>query len=389
MRWISAARSERGTGMQGTTAHFYDGLTAGRHAVRVALSDDRQALLIEGETLPDPLRWRLMDLRALADTQDKARLTLTRMAPTDDEAPRDPARLVILDPALIDWMHRTRPGLFRRDVRPGTARKVLTYTAGAVTAALLLLFVILPAMANTLAGVIPVEREVAFGKTVVGQMERFLGGRGTSGFRCNNPAGRAALDRMLARLTASQDMQYEVNLSVFDHEMVNAFAAPGGQVVILRGLLDRADSPDEVAGVLAHEIGHVESRDATRHALRAAGSAGLLTMFLGDFTGGAAVAVIGEHLLSTSYTREAETAADAFALQMLASADTSAEGLADFFGIIDEMQQEMGLSVPEYLSSHPMTRGRAEAARAFAGTQNDTRPILNKAEWQALKAICD
>lgn len=370
--------------MQATQAHFFDGLTAGRHDVHVALSDDRMALVISGNTLPGPLRWPLMDLRALSDTADRTRLTLTRRAESGDEAPRDPARLVIEDPALIDWMHNTRPGLFRTDLHPGTWRRVFKYAAGALVAAGLMLFVILPALANTLAHMIPVEREIAFGKTVVAQMERLLGGQSGS-LVCDDPAGEAALQAMLERLTADREMQYEVSLRVFDHPMVNAFAAPGGQVVVLRGLLEAAQGPDEVAGVLAHEIGHVESRDATRHALRAAGSAGLLTMLLGDFTGAAAIALVGEQMITASYTREAEAAADDFALEMLADAGVGAEGLARFFDTMGDMQ---GLELPAYLSTHPVTVERARAARDFARAQPESAPILNAAEWQALRRIC-
>ncbi|WP_300443520.1 M48 family metallopeptidase [uncultured Mameliella sp.] len=370
--------------MQKTEAQFFDGLTAGRHDVHVALSDDRQAMIITGETLPETLRWPLMDLRALSDTGHTDRLTLTRHAETEDEAPRDPARLILLDPELIAWMHRTRPGLFRADMHKGTWRKIGIYTGGAVAAAGLMLFVILPAMANTLARIIPVEREIAFGKVVVRQMERVLGS-GSGSLRCTDPAGVAALDKMVTRLTRNREMQYQISSQVFDHGMVNAFAAPGGQVVVLRGLLEAAESPEEVAGVLAHEIGHVESRDATRHALRTAGSAGLLTMIIGDFSGGAAIALVGEQLMTAAYTREAEAAADLFALDMLQGAEVSADGFARFFDELDDMQ---GIEIPAYLSTHPITSDRADQARNFAREQSGTRPILTASEWRALQNIC-
>lgn len=370
----------------GTKAQFFDGMSAKRHHVWVAMSEDNQALTIQGDSLPQSLRWRLMDLRALADASDKNRLTVTRHADSDDEAPRDTARLVVTDPDLVDWLHKTRPDLFRADVRKGTGRKVATYAMGALAACALMIFVILPAMANTMARIIPIEREIAFGKTVTANMERLLGGSRIRSLGCSDPDGTAALNAMLTRLTASRDMQYQVEVQVFNHEMINAFAAPGGQVVLLRGLLEEANSPDEVAGVLAHEIAHVENRDATRQALRAAGSAGLLTMILGDFTGGAAIAVIGEHMLSASYSREAEADADRFALAMLQDAGVSAQGFATFFDVIDDLQD---FELPEYLATHPTTSDRAAEARALANTQVNTQPILSDTEWRALKAICN
>ncbi|WP_425101680.1 M48 family metallopeptidase [Tropicibacter sp. S64] len=373
--------------MQATEAAFYDGLTAGRHPVRLRLSEDRQALEISGDTLPGVLRWQLMDLRAPRDHADRDRLTLMRHEPGDDEVQRHEARLVIDDPALIAWLHRTRPNLFRHDLAQGTWRKVGYYAGGALAATALLLFVIIPALAGTLARIIPVEREIAFGKTVLAQMEYMLGGAGIGSLTCSNPDGVKALQTMANRLTEGQPMHYSLDIRVFDHPTLNAFAAPGGQIVILRGLLDAASHPDQVAGVLAHEIGHVEHRDVTRNALRTAGSAGLLSMLLGDVSGGALIALVGDHVMNASYTRDAEAEADGYGLAMLDAAQVDAGGLASFFDIVTERAH--GLEVPELFASHPATPGRADRARALAERQAGTTPVLTSAEWDALKRICD
>lgn len=372
--------------MQPGAAQFFDGMTAQRHDVHIVLGPTRMELVIAGPTLPAPLHWPLAQLRADRDGASDTRLVLMRHADRDDDIPRDDARLILLDPAQIDWVHKTRPQLFRRDVRRGTGKRVLTWVAGAIGAVALMLFVILPAMANTLAKIIPMESEIAFGKTVSAQMERALGGGTLGQMTCSTPQGDAALNAMLARLTGTEALSYDVQVRVLNHPMINAFAAPGGQVVILRGLLDKATSPEEVAAVLAHEIGHVEARDPTRAALRAAGSAGLLTMLIGDFTGGAALAIVGEHLLSASYTRQAEAAADGFALAMLDRASINAEGLAAFFDKLGAMGGR--LDVPEYLSTHPDTADRGARARAFSSGQSDTAPVLDDSAWAALQSIC-
>jgi beta-barrel assembly-enhancing protease len=217
---------------------------------------------------------------------------------------------------------------------------------------------------------------------VIGNMKQVLGG-GEATLVCSNPAGLAALDKLRQRMTAGQGLQYDLNIQVFDHPMVNAFAAPGGQLVILRGLLDEAGSAAEVAGVLAHEIGHVEARDPTRLAFRAVGSAGILSLVLGDATGGSLIAVMGDQLLSASYTREAEAAADAFAHRLLNATGIGTAGLAAFFESLDGK----GIDLPEYLSSHPATPGRAAAALAADGQLHE--PALSDADWAALQAICD
>lgn len=364
-------------------AAYFDGLTARKHDVLIGPTADRLGLAIlfrDGQT--PPVVWSFDRIRALADHADRTSLTLTVHAETHDEAPRDPARLVVSDPDAVDWFRRTRPSLFNRDVRPGTYRKVALWLGGAAAAVLLMLFVILPGLADFLARHIPVEQEVAFGHAVMKQVEFLLGEDGAD-LTCNGAEGQAALDSLTARLTEGQDLPYDLQVRVFDHDMPNAFAAPGGQIVLFRGLLDDAANAEEVAGVLGHEIGHVAARDPTRLSLRAAGSAGIVALVLGDVTGGSVVALAGEYLMQASYTRDAEAAADDFALMLLAEQGVSSAPLADFFDRITSLTDD----VPEYLSSHPLSAGRAERIRAGA-SYGAGRRILDEGEWQALRAIC-
>lgn len=159
------------------TGSLNDGQTAARHAVMLRLSDDRQAIDITGDTLGQPLRWMLADLRAVPGAPDAPHLVLTRHAPSDDEAPRDLIRLTVTDPAMVAWLRRSRPALFRTDLHPGTRRRVLRAAGVAVVAIALILFVILPGLANTLARLIPLKTEIAFGESVIAQMERAVGAK--------------------------------------------------------------------------------------------------------------------------------------------------------------------------------------------------------------------
>ena len=368
---------------------FFDGESGQRLEVDLAVDTAAETLRLTHPDLPMGSQyWPLYAIRTLADHARTDQLVLTLRADASlDSALIRTARLTVDDTDMISILTRLCPDLRRRDMARGTGRKVVTRIGVAAAALGLMIFVILPALANTLATLIPIEREVAYGKTVVNQMERFLGGKRVGGLACTNPAGLAALNRMTDRLTQAGDLTYDLNIAVFDHKMVNAFAAPGGQIVIMRGLIDRAKTPDEVAAVLSHEIGHVEARDTTRNALRAAGSAGLLALVLGDFAGGSAVVVVAEYTLNASYTRDAEAAADVFALNMLDASGTDAEALATFFDSLEGIERTMP-DLPVYLSSHPETIDRAEAARSFAERQGRTSPILNDAEWAALRNIC-
>jgi predicted Zn-dependent protease len=351
-------------------AVFFDGVSARRQAVLVEVSSDGRGLRFGRET------WPLDRLRRI----EGEGLVLALLTAGGDELPHDPARLVLAEGPLAAWVRGAAPALERRDLRRGTWGRVAGRVALAAGALAAILFVFLPRISDMLAEQLTLEQEVAFGDAVVQQVQGWLGG--DEGMVCSGPEGMAALDKMARRLTEGQGLVYDIELSVLDHEMLNAFAAPGGRVVILRGLLDEAETAEEVAGVLAHEIGHVEARDPVRLAFRSAGSAGIIALVLGDVTGGTVVGLLGEHILSASYTREAEAAADAFAYALLARTGVGTEGLAAFF----ERIEGMGGDVPEILSTHPASGNRAEAARAAGGAAE--RPVLTAAEWDALKAIC-
>lgn len=372
----------------GHRGRYFDGQTGARLDVEVRLDTGAGTLALLHPDLPAGKRvWPLAHLRKLQDAARSDRMTLALRAEDAEDAPMvDLPRLTLTDPHLIARIERNAPALSRRGIRRGTGTRIAARLGLAAGALALMLFVILPGLAGSLAQIIPPEREARWGRAVVSQIERFLGGSELGGLACTAPQGVAALERMRARLASGTELGYDLTITVFDHDMINAFAAPGGQIVLMRGLLEAASGPDEVAGVLAHEIAHVESRDVTRNTLRAAGSAGLLSLVLGDFAGGTLAVVLAEATLSASYTRAAETAADSYALAMLADAQVSSAGLADFFARIGEMQG--GLALPEYLSSHPGLDGRARRAEAFADGQHGTRPVITQADWEALQAIC-
>ena len=111
-------------------------------------------------------------------------------------------------------------------------------------------------------------------------------------------------------------------------------------MVLFDGLLKKAASPEEVAGVVGHELGHVVNRDPTRLAFRSAGSVGILGMLVGDFTGGGLILVLTERLIAASYSQDAETAADEFAYEILGRAGLPTAPIGDFFDRMSEIVGE-------------------------------------------------
>ncbi|MGQ0673429.1 MAG: M48 family metallopeptidase [Hyphomicrobium sp.] len=205
---------------------------------------------------------------------------------------------------------------------------------------------------------------------------------------CTDPAGRRALDKLVTRLSTSANHGKPFKVVVVDWDLLNAFATPGEQIILTRGLLNKAEGPDEVAGVVGHEMGHGIELHPETGIVRAIGISAAIELMVGG--GGGTIASIGSALAQLSYTRKAEREADDHALAILKNAGISAQGFADFFKRLGDLEGKMPgsktLGGVDILRSHP----QSEERRRHASSQPDypSTPSLTAAEWQALKMIC-
>ena len=362
----------------GFVATYFDGVSAARRQV-VARRDGDGLKIVEPGTGGTLAVWPVDRLIEHREERDTGVLVL---------GPRDgDARLQVTGDGIIRDLRSALPDLAGEGVPWPMVRKVAFFGIAGIGSVVLLIFVILPAMAGTLARMIPPEQEIAFGESVHRQIEWFLGAEETGELVCTGTEGRSALEALTDRVADPTGLHVPLTVTVFDHSLVNAFALPGGQVVIFRGLIEAAETPDEVAAVLAHEIGHVAARDPTRIALQTAGSAGLLGLVLGDFAGGTIALALANQLISANYSQEAETAADAYAHERLRQAGLPPEALGTMF---ERLQEEFGESsgFVTHFSSHPRLADRIAAARD-APAPRTPRPSLTEPEWDALRSICD
>lgn len=181
--------------------------------------------------------------------------------------------------------------------------RIAGWALAAVASVALIIFVLVPVMADHLAIYLPPEGEKALGDATFEQIRDALDETGFGALPiCDSPKGLAVLAKIEDRLTDSQEINTPLTVHVLDHGLINAFALPGGYVVFFDGLLEAAKNPEEVAAVFAHEIGHVQARDPTRIALRSAGSIGVLGLLFGDFAGGALVLFLTEQIIQADYT---------------------------------------------------------------------------------------
>jgi predicted Zn-dependent protease len=202
---------------------------------------------------------------------------------------------------------------------------------------------------------------------------------------CDSENGRAALDALIKRLTAHVDTPYNFTVQVSDNDLINAFAAPGGHIVIFDGLIQFAESPNALAGVLAHEIAHVLEHHSMEGLIRIMGTSFVLAAVVGDasaLAGG--VTTVAQQLLVLSHSREDEATADKLGVTLLFQADIATEDFIQFF---QRLKEEQG-NLPTYLkllSTHPLHDERIGAISAMADGEGQA---MSDADWKAIKNMC-
>ena len=148
--------------------------------------------------------------------------------------------------------------------------------------------------------------------------------------QCNNTSGKLALAAIAGRVAASSGDIPDFSVRVFDMPFVNAFALPGGRIVLTGKLIRRADSPEEVAGVIAHEIGHTAHLHPEASLIRNIGMQLLISLATGG-SGGDTLGNVAGLLTILQYSRDAERQADDFAVRVLTDGAIDPKGLRHFF----------------------------------------------------------
>jgi len=241
----------------------------------------------------------------------------------------------------------------------------------------------IPAVAGVIADRVPVAWEERLGAAVMADLA-------PPAQRCVDPAGTRALETITGALAATASpTSYTFRVLLVDRPMINAFAAPGGYVVVFRGLLERTRRPEELAGVLAHEFQHVLHRHVTRAVVQDASTGLVLTALTGDVTGVLAYTLEAARTLGRlRYSRGAEDEADADGMRMLLRAGVDPEGMLAFYEMLRKESPQLPQSL-QYLSTHPTTEQRLERLRALAASApRGSRPLLADADWEALQRIC-
>ncbi len=356
---------------------FYDGRSSKTHTVSVVLHGS--TLQISDENRSTLASWSLNSIKVVDMPEGHLPATITSTTMPE-------ARLQLAEDKGWKYIKSRLPrSAFKRSV-PIHIGTLLGY-GGMSVGAIIAIFYLFPSVIGSLAYFVPLSWQKTLGQHAVTSI---VGDSKT----CVAPDGVQALDKIASKLKTQMKRDIDYKIFVIDNSwMPNAFAAPGGYVIIYKKVIADAGSPEEVAGVLAHEMSHVDLRHATKSIIVDMGLSFFLTLMIGD---SGSFSDIAKFFSQMSYSRHDETEADMNAKQIMERVNIDPRGLQAFLMRIHDMEKTVdeflkldeikGSEYLEYFSTHPNTDKRI---KALVVDNNNTYPaVLNDREWQNLKTIC-
>ncbi len=194
---------------------------------------------------------------------------------------------------------------------------------------------------------------------------------------------KTAIAAMVARLkVAAARQDFDFRISIVDSPQINAFALPGGQIVVYTGLLRKATRAEQVAGVLAHEMAHVTLRHGLHSIARSAGIWIAFQIVLGDPSGLGGLATQGAmNAVINGYSRDQERAADSEGARTLAAAGVDVRGMSEFFALLKSEPGSESTGIAAWFSTHPEHDERIAGIAALAAKLQPEAPPPLDIDW--------
>lgn len=177
----------------------------------------------------------------------------------------------------------------------------------------------------------------------------------------------------------------KLKIHVLNKDDINAFALPNGHLIIYSGLILNSDNQEELAGVICHEIAHIELNHVMKKLVKEIGLSVLISMTTGN-SSGEVIKETAKMLSSSAFDRSLEKEADIKAVDYLVNANVNPEPFADFLYKLSDSEHE-AIKYLTWISTHPDSKDRAEYIIEYSkGKETEYKPILSNETWDKLKA---
>ena len=262
-------------------------------------------------------------------------------------------QLDITDPEFIEaYKDHFHVSAYNRIAHSRNFMVVFSVFVGFVALLLVAYFLLLPFLVDRFARSFPKDLEISMGEKLY---ENILQGEEIDSTKTAN------INLFFRQMKV--EGAYPVRVTVVEKNVENAFALPGGGIVVYDKILERMSTYDELAALLAHEYSHVQLKHATRNIFRNLSGYLFISLFFGDISGVSAVIIQNANNLSTlKYGRELEHEADENGLKILQQNKIDAGGMSHLF---KSLKKGNNVEVSEYLSSHPDLDSRITFVKAF------------------------
>jgi Zn-dependent protease with chaperone function len=348
---------------------YYDGETALVHGVAVRPTTNELVIFRPADS-GILARWPIGELAVLGDTEHEAAPPVVRRG--------GEARLVVEDPELRRQLASLVPALAPLAARPVQVGRRLAAFATTLVALVALFWAAIDYGSEYAAPLLPHSLQAELGERV---LDELLADKE----ECHGRAGNAAINRLANDLAHTAGYKHEITVHIVEGGPVNAFTLPGGILVFYSDLIDQAKDSSQVAGVLAHEIGHVVHYHPTKGLVRAYGLDLLVKVLSGGYSDILSTLSSGGNLLlALRNGRAFEREADATGVTLLEKRGLRADGVASFFEQMLSKEPRDAAAAAGIWSSHPPTAERIAATKR----PPTGKPAFTDAEWRALRNVC-
>ena len=194
-----------------------------------------------------------------------------------------------------------------------------------------------------------------------------------------------SVDSLVTKICSANNIDREkIKLHILDKDEINAFALPDGHLIVFTGLILNSESPEELSGVIGHEIAHIQLNHVMKKLVKEVGLSALISLTTGN-GGSETIKETAKLLSSTAFDRSLEKDADIKSVDYLVKANINPEPFADFLYKLSERENE-ATKYLSWISTHPESKERAEYIIEYSKDKKGTyEPVLSRDTWDKLK----